>query len=206
RRAEQVLSGKAVALDELAALATIDEPTTDTTSVPLRQLDVLDLPDRDALVCEVERLRGALQQIDDLAGTPVEQARAVAKLLGDALRHYHSNPGQPCPVCGGRTLDEAWAEQAQAQLHQLTERAERLDEAHELERESRRVLRSWLPKLPRVLALDLSGEGVESGDARVAWQHWDELVGSADPHKIAEAVLVTFDAVAAALQPVKVAA
>ena len=206
RRAEQALSGKAADLNELAALATADEPSTDTTSVPLRQLDVLDLPDRDGLVREVERLRGALQQINDLAGTPVEQARALAKLLGDALRHYHSHPGQPCPVCGGRTLDEAWAEQAQAQLHQLTERAERLDEAHDVERESRRVLRSWLPKLPPVLALDLSAEGVESGDARVAWQHWGELIGSADPHKIAEAVLVTFDALAAALQPVKAAA
>lgn len=206
RRAEQALSGKAADLDELAALAIADEPSTDTTSVPLRQLDVLDLPERDGLVREVERLRGALQQIDDLAGTPVAQARALAKLLGDALRHHHNHPGQPCPVCGGRTLDEAWAEQAQAQLRQLTERAERLDEAHELERESRRVLRSWLPKLPPVLALDLSAEGVESGDARVAWQHWDDLIGSADPRKIAEAALVTFDALAIALQPVKAAA
>lgn len=206
RRAEQALSGKAADLDDLTALATADEPTSDTTTVPLRQLDVLDLPERDGLAREVERLRGALQQIDDLAGTPVEQARALAKLLGDALRHHHNHPGQPCPVCGGRTLDEAWAEQAQAQLHQLTERAERLDEAHEVERESRRVLRSWLLKLPPVLALDLSAEGVESADARVAWQHWDELIDSADPHKIAEAALVTFDALATALQPVKAAA
>lgn len=206
RRAEQALSGKLADLDELAALATADEPANDTTSVPLRQLDVLDLPERDGLVREVERLRGALQQIDDLAGTPVEQARALAKLLSDALRHHHSHPGQPCPVCGGRTLDEAWAEQAQAQLRRLTERAERLDEAHQIERESRRALRRWLPSLPPVLALDLSVEGVESGDARVAWQHWDELIGSADPHKIAETALVTFDALAAALQPVKAAA
>jgi hypothetical protein len=44
---------------------------------------------------------------------------------------------------------------------------------------------------------------VESGDARVSWQHWDELMGSADPHKIAEVSLVTFDALAAALQAVK---
>lgn len=206
RRAEQALSGKAADLDELAALASADEPTSDTTTVPLRQLDVLDLPERDGLAREVERLRGALQQIDDLAGTPVEQARALAKLLRDALRHHHNHPGQLCPVCGGRTLDEAWAEQARAQLHQLTEQAERLDEAHEAERDSRRVLRGWLPKLPPVLALDLSAEGVESADVRVAWQHWDELIDSADPHKIAETVLVTVDALATALQPVKAAA
>ncbi|BCJ61821.1 AAA family ATPase [Micromonospora endophytica] len=206
RRAEQALSGKSADLDELAALVTADEPDSDTTSVPLRQLDVLDLPERDGLVREVERLQGALREIDDLAGTPVEQARSLAKLIGDALRHHHSHPGQPCPVCGGRTLDEAWAEQAQKQLHHLTDRAERLDEAHRLERESRHALRIWLSTLPPVLALDLSAEGVESGDARVAWQHWDELIGSADPHKIAHAALVAFDALAAALQPVKVAA
>jgi hypothetical protein len=206
RRAEQALSGKVADLDQLAVLATADEPTNDTTLVPLRQLDVLDLPEREGLVREVERLLGALRQIDDLAGTLVQEARALAKLLGDALRHYHSHPGQPCPVCGGRTLDEAWAEQTQAHLRQLTERAERLDEAHEVERESRRVLRSWLPKLPPVLALDLGVEGVESGDARGAWQHWDEMIGSADPHKIAEAALVTFDALATVLQPVKAAA
>ncbi|GAA0380464.1 ATP-binding protein [Micromonospora gifhornensis] len=206
RRAEQALSGKVADLDELAALAVADEPDTDTTTVPLRQLDVLDLPDRDGLAREVERLQGALQLIDDLAGTPVEQARALARLLGDALRHQHRHPGQPCPVCGGRTLDEDWAAQAQEQLRQLTERAERLDDAHRLERESRRALRGWLPALPPVLAIDLSAEGVETDDVRVAWQHWDELVGSADPHKIVEAALVVFDALAAALQPVRAAA
>ncbi|MGC5322710.1 AAA family ATPase [Micromonospora arida] len=206
RRAEQALSGKAAALDALAALATADEPTNDTTLVPLRQLDVLDLPERDALVRELERLRGALQQIDDLAGTPVEEARALAKLLSDALRHHHGHPGQPCPVCGGRTLDEAWAEQAQAQLRRLTERAERLDEAHDFERGSRGALRNWLPQLPPVLAVDLTAEGVDTGDVRAGWQHWDELIGSADSHKIAEAALAAFDALTTVLLPVKVAA
>ncbi|QOC92165.1 hypothetical protein [Micromonospora craniellae] len=206
RQAEQALGRQSVDLDELGALATADEPGVDTTTVPLRQLDVLELPRRDALVHEVERLQGALQQIDDLAGTPVEQARALAALLGDALRHHHSHPGQPCPVCGGRTLDEAWAEQAQAQLHQLTQRAERLDEAHRIGRESRRSLRSLVPTLPPVLTLDLGADGVDTGDARVAWQHWDDLIGSSDPHKIAATASATFDALVNALQPVQAAA
>ncbi|MFI7080233.1 AAA family ATPase [Micromonospora sp. NPDC049903] len=206
RQAEQALGRQTVDLDELAALATADEPGVDTATVPLRQLDVLDLPRRDALLREVERLQGALQQIDDLAGTPVEQARALATLLGDALRHHLSHPGQPCPVCGGRTLDEAWAEQAQAQLHQLTQRAERLDEAHRIERESRRALRSLLPTLPPVLTLDLGADGVDTSDARVAWQHWDDLIGSPDPHKIAATASATFDALVVALQPVQAAA
>ena len=206
RRAEQVLSRKVADLDELEALAKADEPVNDTTTVPLRQLDVLELPERDGLVNQIDRLRAALAQIDELSGTPVEQARALAKLLSDALRHHHDHPDQPCPVCGGRTLDQAWAEQAQAQLHQLTERAERLDEAHRIERNTRRTLRSWLQALPTVLTVDLAAEGVESGDARIAWQHWDDLIGSTDPYKIAEGALGVFDALAAAVQPVKAAA
>ncbi|MFG1898461.1 hypothetical protein ACGFIP_31050 [Micromonospora zamorensis] len=47
---------------------------------------------------------------------------------------------------------------------------------------------------------------MDTGDVRVGWQHWDELIGSVDSHKVAEAALVTFDALATVLQPVKVAA
>ena len=194
QRAEQALTGKVADLDQLETLATVDEPTDDANVVPLRQLDVLELPARDDLAAEVERLRGALRHIEDLAGTPAEEARALAGLLRDALRHHHSHPDQPCPLCGGRNLDKAWAEQALIELQRLTHRAEQLDESHRVERESRRGLRSRVPMLPPVLSLDLSAEGVESGDARMAWQHWDELIGSGDSTKIADAALATFDA------------
>lgn len=206
RRAEQMLSGRSPDLDGLAALATVEQPGADTVDVPLRQLDVLDLPARDDLVRVVARLRGALQRIEELAGTPVEQARTLVKLLGDALGYHRSHPGLPCPVCGGRTLDEAWAEQAREQMRRLTERAERLDEAHEAAREARQVLCGWLPQLPPVLTLDLKAEGVEVGDARIAWQHWDELINSPDSHKVAETALGAYDALVEALEPVKAAA
>jgi recombinational DNA repair ATPase RecF len=206
RRAEQALAGKVADLDQLETLTTLDEAADDANAVPLRQLDVLELPSRGDVAVEVERLRGALSQIDNLAGTPVDEARALAGLLRNALRHHHNHPDQPCPVCGGRTLDEAWAEQAQIELQRLTQRAEQLDEAHRVEREARRALRAQVPMLPSVLTLDLSVERVASGDARMAWQNWDGLIGSDDSHKIADAGLATFDALCAALQPATVAA
>ena len=206
RRAEQALSGRLADLDQLGTLTTVDEPADDTNVGPLRQLDVLELVSRDQMAAEVERLRGALRQIDDLAGTPAEEARALAGLLRDALRHHHNNPDQPCPVWGGRTLDTAWAGQAQTELQRLTQRAEHLEDLHRAVLASRRTLRGWMPVLPPVLALDLSAEGVQTDGARTAWQHWDTLISSADAHTVADAGLATFDALHAALQPAQAAA
>jgi recombinational DNA repair ATPase RecF len=206
REAEGALAGKVVDLDRLETLATVDDASDDGTMVVLRQIDALALPGRDDIAAEVERLRGALRQIDDLAGTPAEEARAVAGLLRDALRHYDSHPDQPCPVCQGRTLDHAWAEQARLELERLTQRAEQLDEAHRVERAIRRALRERVQAQPPVLARDLSAEGVDTGDLRIAWQHWDGLIGSADSIKIVDQALGAFDALSAALQQVQAAA
>ncbi|HEX6498996.1 MAG TPA: AAA family ATPase [Micromonosporaceae bacterium] len=206
RQAEQVLAGRTVDLDQLEALATAEEPAGETNVVPLRQLDVLDLPSREEVVADVERLREALRVIAELAGTPVEESRAVAALLNEALAHYDGHPDQPCPVCGGRTLDRAWAEQARAELRRLTERAERLDRAHQVERAARQALRERLQPVPAALSVDLSADGVETDDLRVAWQHWDELVRSDRSEAVAEAAVAAFEALTAAAQPVQAAA
>lgn len=206
RRAEQALAGKLADLDQLEALVTADEPADDANVTPLRQLAVLQLPDRDQVAAEVERLSNALRQIEELSGTPVEQARTLAGLLRDALRHHHSHPDQPCPVCGGRTLDAAWAEQAQNQLMQLTTRAEQLEDSYRVEKLARRVLRDLVPALPAVLALDLTAEGVQPADARIAWRDWDHLLGSQDSAKIANGTLAALDALHTALQPTQAAA
>ncbi|MBO4210527.1 AAA family ATPase [Micromonospora echinofusca] len=206
RLAEQALTGRTADLDQLDTLTTSSDTADDATVVPLRQLDVLHLPDRDALTTTIEALRAALHQIDDLAGTPVEEAKALAGLLRDALRHHASHPDQPCPVCGGRTLDEDWAAQAHTHLHQLTRRAEHLDAAHRAERQARRALRQQVPALPAVLHLDLSSESVHTDDARTAWQRWDDLLATADPHTIAASATTIVDALRDTLTPVQTAA
>lgn len=206
RQAEQALAGKVADLDQLQALTTVGEAADDASIVPLRQLDVLELPARAELAADVDRLQAVLRQIEDLAGTPADEARAIARLLRDALRHHDTHPGRPCPVCAGRVLDEAWAEQARTELQRLTQRAEQLDEAHRIHRDAQRALRQRVSTMPPVLAIDLSAEGVRTGDIRLAWQRWDDLIGSADPQKLADAALATFDALCAALLPAKAAA
>ncbi|HEX6968300.1 MAG TPA: AAA family ATPase [Micromonosporaceae bacterium] len=204
RRAEQALAGRRADLEQLELLAVADDAADDADVTSLRQLDVLQLPDRTQLVADIERLRDALHRIESLAATPASEARALAGLLRDALRHYDTHPGQPCPVCAGRPLDDAWAEHARTELRRLTERAEQLDEAHRTKQETLRVLRQRIPTLPPVLKLDL--DAVPTADLRITWQHWDNLIASEDPHKICEVVLGTFDTLRSALHPVQAAA
>ena len=206
RRAEAALAGKLADLDELATLATVDDDVEDTNVVPLRQLDLLELPSPAEVANDVERLRNALHQIVELAATPVAEARAVARLLAEALRHQRAHPDQPCPICVGRILDAAWAAEAERELHRLTERAQQLDDAHQAVRDATRTLRERIPALPAALAQDLPAETVPLGDLRIAWQHWHELVGSDDPQKIVESALGTFETLRAAFEPAQAAA
>lgn len=206
RVAEQLLAPKQPDLDRLADLTTSDEADDDAIVVPLRQLDGLHLPSRDELAAQVERLRAALERIDELAGTPADEARALAGLLRDALHHRANHPDQPCPVCGGRTLDEAWAAEAEQRLRQLTERAEQLEAAHRAERDARQALRLLVPALPPVLALDLTAEQIHTEPARTAWQGWDNLLATADSATIAEAATATFDELTSTLAAAQSAA
>lgn len=205
RTAEQLLAAARPDLDRLAELTTSDEADDDAMVVPLRQLDGLHLPNRDDFATEVERLRAALARIDELAGTPVDEARALAGLLRDALRHRANHPDQPCPVCGGRTLDEAWVTEAEQRLRQLTQRAEQLDAAHRSGREARQALRLLVPALPPALNLDLTAEQIHTEPARTAWQGWDNLLATADSVAITEAAIATFDELARTLASVQAA-
>ncbi|MEU8045682.1 AAA family ATPase [Micromonospora echinofusca] len=206
RLAEHALTGRLADLDQLGTLTTSGAAPDDATVVPLRQLDVLHLPSHTELSTAVDQLRTALRQIDALAGTPAEEARALAGLLRDVLRHRANHPDQPCPVCGGRTLDEEWAAQAQTQLQRLTRRAEQLDAAHRTEREARRALRQQVPALPAALNLDLSSEQVHTGEARTAWQSWDDLLATADATTIADTAIGAFDTLVTTFTPVQTAA
>ncbi|MEO3818662.1 AAA family ATPase [Plantactinospora sp. B24E8] len=207
RQAEAALAGRVADLDQLTALATVDSVDDDReTIVPLRQLDLLELPSADEVNGLVDRLRTALTRIEALAATPAETSRAVAGLLRDALRHHHEHPDQPCPVCGGRTLDRAWADRAQRELDRLTREAEELEAAHRTVAESRRALRELVPPQPAALAADLTADGVTTGDVRLAWQQWTELAAADDPVKVAETAPAGYLALRAALEPVQAAA
>ncbi|MDG4829334.1 AAA family ATPase [Solwaraspora sp. WMMD1047] len=193
RLAEQALAGRAADLERLGALVTSEDADDDSAVVPLRQLDVLHLPGREEVAEVVDRLRAALARIDELAGTPAGEARALAALLRDALRHRADHPDQPCPVCGGRTLDQEWAAEAQDRMDGLTRLAEDLDAAHRAEREARHALRALVPAEPKALAADLSAEHVHTGEARTAWQRWDELLAVPASARVVESAVGGFE-------------
>lgn len=208
RQAEQLLAAPTVDLDRLDQLAVSDEAgdSGGGTFESLWRLAALGLPDPADVAAQVERIRAAQAQIADLAATPAAEARAVAGLLDAALRYHDRRPDQPCPVCRGRTLDARWAQEARTQLQRLTEQAGRLDQAHRSVRESCQQLRELVPATPAVLRADLDDPDVDPTDLLAAWLRWDELLRSEDLGQVAEAAVDRFDAVAAALAPVRTAA
>lgn len=191
RAAEQALSD----LGELAMIAYADEADEDEIALPLRQLDALELRPRDELISQLDALRDALARIADLAGTPAEEARAIARLLGQALEHYGNHPDQPCPVCRGRTLDEAWAAEARAEQRRLTEQAEALETAHRQARTGWAALERWVPRLPDA---DVAG----MAEAVAVAKQWAEAVAA----QRLDDLPAVHDALAAALSTTQAAA
>ncbi|GLH99801.1 AAA family ATPase [Phytohabitans aurantiacus] len=178
RAAEQALSD----LGELALIGYADDVADDEVALPLRQLDALQLSARADLVTLLDGLRAAQARIEDLAGTPAEDARAVARLLQQALQHHRAHPDQACPVCGGRTLDDTWAAEARAEQQRLTTQAESLEAAHQQVRAGWAALRTWVPPLP---AADVAGMAETVAAAKrwadaIAAQRLDELLAAHD--------------------------
>jgi recombinational DNA repair ATPase RecF len=206
REAEQALAEKTADLERLTVLGSGTDATLPANSIPLRQLDVLQVPDRQYVVDVVDRIRAALLVTQELSGTQVEDALAVSGLLRDALRHHEKHAGQPCPVCGGRTLDDSWASQAQVECDRLTERAKKLDDAVRLASSARKVLREQVAVVPPALSLDLTQDGVDCNEVRARWQQWDALMNSADTAAVADAAIALYDSVLDALVPVQTAA
>ncbi|MDG4774969.1 AAA family ATPase [Solwaraspora sp. WMMD792] len=206
RTAEQALTGQRADLEQLASLVTSDAAPDDANVEPLRQIDVLPVPNRDDVTAAVDRLRDGLDRVADLADTPAAQARELAALLRDALRHRENHPDQPCPVCGGRTLDEAWVSEATTALRQLTDQAEHLDAAHRAVRDARQALRRQLPTLPPAFTVDLTSEQVDTAPARAAWQAWDDLLTAVDATAIVDGAGSAYDALVGAVIPAQAAA
>ena len=205
REAESVLAGDDVDLDRLQTLAEVETDGDRSVAAPLRQLDGLTVPSHTEIAADVDRLQRAVARIGELAGTRSDEARRLAALLRDALSHYHRQPEQSCPVCGGRVLDASWAERVETEVALLDEQAEQIEAAHEAERDSFRALRGRLQAVPAALRQNLVSEGVQTQAALEAWELWESVVGSTDAVKVAAVALETFDDLAAVLEPVRTA-
>jgi len=185
-------------LDVIETLAVGGVGADDPVANRLAQVGAIDLPSADDVAAAIERLRTADQRVTSLSGTPAEEARRISSLLGLALAHQASHPGQPCPVCRGRVLDDQWAESARAEIERLDKAAGEADSAHNELTAATEALRELVGGAPVVLGQDLSGD-VDATTARQAWQAWASLAGSGSAAQLVEAGQDRFSALAAAV-------
>lgn len=178
-RAKAALARRPPDLAEIETLAVGGQESDDELTARLRQVTAIALPAVPAVEDAIAALETARARVASLAGTAGADARRIAGLLNTALEHYADHPGQPCPVCGGRTLDEAWAVDARAEIAGLTAAAEDADLAHVQLGTANQVLRTLVSAQPPVLdeGADFGNE-VDSGPARAAWQAWRELAAA----------------------------
>ena len=155
RAAEQILGGKTWDLEALMALAVSDEVAADGRLAQLQEIVAITLPTLEDVTAAAARLDSARAAVDALAGTAAAEARQLADLLSAALEHQRSHADEPCPVCGGRVLDDAWAASATASIADLSARARDADAARDEMTAARRALRELTPHrgVPRALSL-----------------------------------------------------
>jgi recombinational DNA repair ATPase RecF len=174
RRAEQAITHKPYDLAAVEALAVGADAASDPETAGLAQIATLALPTAEAVHKAIEHLRAADQRVARIAGTQAADARRLANLLQVALDHQASHVGEPCPVCGSRTLDEPWAASTRAEVDHLTQLAKTADDAHEELTAATRIVRNMIRPVPPLLLEDL---GNEPDRARCcdAWNCWAEL-------------------------------
>jgi hypothetical protein len=177
RAAERALSGRTWDLAAVEALATSDEPAGDERVGLLQQVVAITLPAAADVAAAADRLASARAAVAALAGTAAADARRLADLLSAALEHQREHTGEPCPVCGGRVLDDEWAASATASAGELRTRAEAADAAYTEVATATRALARLAPAKPLVLAADL-GSGIDPAPAAQAWDAYVDRVSA----------------------------
>ena len=116
RRAATAVHRRPWDLNTVEALAVGADADGDPVVGRLGRVATVELPAAERADNAIGELVSAYRSASDLAGTPSAEARRLASLLGIALAHHGDHPGQPCPVCGGRALDDQWAEATRAEV------------------------------------------------------------------------------------------
>ena len=181
--AEKALSGRLRDLATVEALAVGAGAGADPQTARLAQIAEIELPAEDEVTSAVDSLRDAAQTVAKLADTPAEDARRLASLLRTAIEHQAGHPGELCPVCGGRALDDAWVTHAKSEETRLQDLAATADDAHKGLAVAAKAVSSLLGSAPRVLAEDRP-DGLDATAVRTAWQSWTETANSATAEEL----------------------
>lgn len=197
RAAQDALGGRVPDLDALAALAHGGDGADDGHFVMLRQMVEMSLPDKEEVAAAFERLETARAAVAAMAGTQAADARRLASLLSATLEYRRQHTDEPCPVCGGRVLDEKWADGAEASIEDLTTKAASADAAVEEETAALRAISQLIPAKPAALAAGLGSE-IDSSEASAAWDSWVMPSVSAEMYEVVIAPIVALQERAAA--------
>jgi len=198
RQAETALARRPWDIETIKALAIDAEMSSDPLTGRLAQVTAITLPAPETATLAIDDLFAARHRVATLTGTRSSEARQLARLLSTALTHQASHPGEPCPVCGGLVLDEAWAEQAQAEINRLTELAQDADDAHAQLDAAGRAVRNLIGAEPAVLSADL-GAAVDVSATQEAWQGWADIASAGPGDPLFDAAGAQFAAVTAAV-------
>jgi predicted ATPase len=171
--ARRELARKVPDLDALAALASGGDAPGDDVTARLRQVTAITLPGPGEAAAALRDVAEAEAAVTALAGTAAADARRVAGLLRAAVSYQRDHDGEPCPVCGGRPLDAAWARAAAAEAARLDGAAADAARADSALEAARARLAGLTGPAPAVLAQDLGGDAAPAG-ARQAWDRWEQ--------------------------------
>ena len=166
RLAERAIGGRTKDLATLDTLIVADDVAGDGLVGLLKQVTAITLPAAESVSAAVDRLVAARAAVAALAGTRAADARRLAGLLITAVEHQRSHAGEPCPVCGGRLLDEAWAAAAKDSIAELTTQAAQADAASAEETAAVSAFGRLVPPKPAVLRADLRSRTGPGGRRR----------------------------------------
>jgi predicted ATPase len=205
RQAQAALSGRKWDLAAIDALAVGEQELETGIIGSLRQIVTLELPKPETVSASVDRLERAEEKLTGQVRTPAGDAQRTSNLLTAALNHYAEHPGALCPVCAGRTLDEAWAADARGEISRLAEIAQEANAAVKERNEAAQALRTVLPSEPPVLSQNL-GRQVDATATHTAWRRWTKLAAEASPEQLVSQAVDVFSELVSAMAELRDAA
>jgi recombinational DNA repair ATPase RecF len=173
-QAHAVLTARVPDLAELARIVTgTGSPQAGGALDVLRRLVALVPPDLAAVDRATGFLRDAANGLDAVAGSEAARAKALADLLGQAVRFHDRHPADTdCPVCGrSDALDKAWHDHATAEIDRLRTEADTAERAHTAARAAVQAATTLIRPLPDAVA---QGEaaGIDTSALAEAWAAW----------------------------------
>jgi hypothetical protein len=181
--AHALLSARAPELDELARVVTgTGAPHGGGALDLLRRLATLTTPDATSVDRAAGRLRDAASGLEAVAGSEAARAKALADLLGQAVRFHDHHPADTdCPVCGrSDALDQAWHDHATAEIDRLRAEADTAERAHREARDAVDAAIALMHPMPDAVA---QGEavGVDTSALADAWAAWSDAPPAVRP-------------------------